>query len=264
MFLPFSLLIGGAVLIGPSHAVAVAPDSTGTIVVLVTDSLGNSIGGASIRIDGIAIAPTDDFGSSTISVRADRRPLVQVRAFGFAPAEFSASAATGQTKVAEVPLGSIAASITAQLPGVRVTVHQMDSKRSNTGLAGFAHRRETLGGTFINAEQIRERGSPPLSLLLRGAPGVAVMSSVVNGMTETRLSMRGTPSLRSSCPIQLYVDGHSRPLSPGDLNIDHIINTRELAAIEVYPSSAWVPAQFMGPTSGCGTLVLWTTDALTR
>ncbi|MGI8510659.1 MAG: TonB-dependent receptor plug domain-containing protein [Gemmatimonadaceae bacterium] len=263
MFLPFGLLVGGAVLMGPSHAVPVALDSTGTIVVLVTDSVGHSIGGASIRIDGIAIAPTDDFGSSTISVRADRRHLVQVRAFGYAPAEFSANMAAGQTKVAEVPLGSIAASIAAQLPGVRVTVHQTDARRSDPGLAGFAHRRETLGGTFINAEQIRERGSPPLSLLLRGAPGVAVMSSVVNGMTESRLSMRGAPSV-SGCPIQLYVDGHSTPLPPGDLNIDHIISTRELAAIEVYPSSAWVPAQFMGPTSGCGTLVLWTVDALTR
>lgn len=260
MYLLFGLLVGGAALFAPPR---VAPDSAGTIVVVVTDSLGRPVSGASIRVDGITLAPTDNFGSAAVSIRADRRHRIQVRAFGYSPAEFFASAAVGETRVAEVPLASISASLATQLPGVRVTVHQMEARRSDPGIAGFAHRRETLGGTFINAEQIRERGSPPLSLLLRGAAGVSVISSVVNGMTESRLSMRGTPSL-SGCPIQLYVDGHPRPLPPGDLNIDHIINVHELAAVEVYPSSAWVPAQFMGATSGCGTLVLWSIEALKR
>lgn len=260
MHMLFGLLLSAAALNAPPPR---APDSTGTLVVLVTDSLGHSVGGASIRIDGINIAPTDEFGSTSISVRANRRHLVQVRAFGYAPAEFTAVVEGGGTSLAEVPLASISSVLGAQLPGVRVTVHRPDDKRSDPGLSGFAHRRETLGGTFINAEQIRERGSPPLSMLLRRAAGVAVMSRVVNGMTVTQLSMRGTPSL-SGCPMQIYVDGHSQSPPPGDLDIDHIVNTRELAAIEVYPSSAWVPAQFMGPTSGCGTLVLWTSEALKR
>ncbi|MGI8545980.1 MAG: TonB-dependent receptor plug domain-containing protein [Gemmatimonadaceae bacterium] len=258
MYLLLGLLLGSTALNPPTPV----PDSTGTIVVLVTDSLGHSVGGASIRIDGIAIAPTDDFGSATINVRANRRHVVQVRAFGYAPTEFSAIAADGETRVAEIPLASISSVLAVQLPGVRVTVHRPEDEGSRPGLAGFAHRRETLGGSFISAEQIRERGSPPLSMLMRGTPGVVVMSAVVNGMTESRLSMRGTPS-HSACPTQIYVDGHPWPLVAGDVSIDHIVNTRDLAAIEVYPSSAWVPAQFMGPTSGCGTLVLWTSEALT-
>jgi hypothetical protein len=148
---------------------------------------------------------------------------------------------------------------------VRITAHLTDDvKRSDPGLAGFAHRRKTLGGPFINQEQIRERGYPPLSLMLRTAPGVSVVSTVVNGTTQSVLQMRGgttAPTKGSgACPIQLYVDGHPWPQT--DRDIDRVINTHELAAIEVYPSSAWVPVQLMGPTSGCGTLVLWTADGL--
>lgn len=50
-----------------------------------------------------------------------------------------------------------------------------------------------------------------------------------------------------------------------DNNVDDYINTHELAAIEVYPSGAWVPLQFATSIAAmCGTIVLWTADALTH
>lgn len=264
-----SFIMAGAMLVRPAPPMSANPiavlDSTATIIVLVTDSADRSITGASILIDGIQIAPTDEYGSTSIAVSPNRDHKVQVRAFGYAPAGFSIRAAAGETKTASLPLASIAASLARELPGVRITAHLTDDvKRSDPGLAGFAHRRETLGGTFINQEQIRERGYPPLSLLLRTAPGVSVVSTVVNGMTQSVLRMRGGATVPTKstddCPIQLYLDGHQWPQT--DRDIDRVISTHELAAVEIYPSSAWVPVQFMGPTSGCGTLALWTTDGL--
>lgn len=83
-------------------------------------------------------------------------------------------------------------------------------------------------------------------------------TSLVGGLRTSAVSMRG-----SGC-VQVCLDGHPEPLSGTDDNLDDYINTHELAAIEVYPSGAWVPLQFATSIAAmCGTIVLWTADALT-
>lgn len=212
-----------------------------TIVGVVTDSVGSALVGADILIDGIRLAPTGAFGSFVVKVTANRRHVIQVRSLGYLPGQFSLILAPGETRTAEITLTSVA----TLLPGVRVTVHQEKPDSYDPGLAGFEHRRQTLGGTFLNTTELKERGYPPLSMLLRTVPGVTV--------TRHSVSMRG-----SGCAV-VYIDGHP---SHGDGDIDDYINTHELAAVEVYPSSAWVPIQFMGPNVACGTIVLWTADGL--
>jgi hypothetical protein len=227
-----------------------------TIVGVVTDSLGHALAGANVAVDGIPLAPTDGFGSFVIGVTANRTHVIQVRALGFLPGEFSLTAAPGATRTADIPLTSIA----ALLPGVKIVVHEDDPEKFSAGIGGFEHRRETLGGSFVNEEELKQRGYPPLSNLLGTMPGVTVQTTHNEGMSQAHVSMRGVPTIGGDCAIQIFLDGH--PASLVDGNIDHLIGTHELAAIEVYPSSAWVPAQFIGPTSACGTIVLWTADGL--
>lgn len=234
--------------------------ASATIIGVITDSLGRSIVGADVLVDGIRMAPSDDFGSFVVSVTAKRRHVIHLRALGYIPGQFSILIDSGETRTAEIVLQSVA----TLLPGVTITVHQDDVDRYSPGLAGFAHRRETLGGSFLDAQEIKAYGYPPLSMLLRRMPGVTVSSSVVNGMTHSSVQMRGNPTVSTSCPPQVYLDGHPMSLPGGADNVDGYINTHELAAVEVYPSTAWVPAQFMGPTTACGTIVLWTPEALTR
>ncbi|HEY5087168.1 MAG TPA: TonB-dependent receptor plug domain-containing protein [Gemmatimonadaceae bacterium] len=230
-----------------------------TIVGVVTDSLGRAIAGGDVSVDGIRMAPTDGFGSFVVEVTANRRHEIQIRSLGYSPGTFSIVAGPGETQTAQIPLAAIANSIAALLPGVRINVHQDEVDRYDPGLAGFAHRRETLGGSFVNAEELKERGYPPLSVLLHDMPGVTVATSHVGGLPTAAVSMRG-----SGC-VQVYLDGHPASLSGGDNNVDNYINTHELAAIEVYPSSAWVPVQFATSiAASCGTIVLWTAEALTH
>jgi len=212
-----------------------------TLVGIVTDSLGNAIARGDVAIDGIRMAPTDRFGSFVVHVTANRRHLVQVRALGYVPESFSILASADDIQTVQIPLAYVA----TLLPGVAIRVHRDETDQFDPGLAGFEHRRETLGGSFFNTQQLKNRGYPPLSLLLRSVPGVTV--------TGHSVSMRG-----SGCAA-VYLDGHP---APSESDIDDYVNTHELAAVEVYPSSAWVPVQFMGPAASCGTIVLWTADGL--
>ena len=60
-----------------------------------------------------------------------------------------------------------------------------------------------------------------------------------------------------SCAVAYYIDG-SPFLSVGD-DIDQIVQPQDVAAIEVYKSSAETPMQFQGADGGpCGTIVIWT------
>lgn len=233
-----------------------AASQSAMVVGVVTDSLGRAVAGANVSVDGIPLAPTDGFGSFVVGVTANRAHVIQVRALGFLPGQFSLTAGPGDTRTADIPLASIG----VLLPGVRVVVHQEDPTRFSPGIDGFEHRRETLGGSFVNEEELKKRGYPPLSSLLSEMPGVTVQTTHNDGMSQAHVSMRGIPTIGGACVIQVFLDGH--PSSLADGNIDHLIGTHELMAVEVYPSSAWVPAQFMGPTSACGTIVLWTADGL--
>src|SRR6185312_1623197 len=59
------------------------------------------------------------------------------------------------------------------------------------------------------------------------------------------------------CPVAYYIDG-APFLSLGD-DIDQIVRPEDIAAIEVYKSSAETPMQFQGSDGGpCGTIVIWT------
>lgn len=118
---------------------------TALIVGVVTDSAGNAIGGGEVSIDGISLAPLDRFGSFVASVTANRPHIFRVRALGYVPGQFSLVAGPGETRTAQIPLALIESSTAALLRRVTVEAHEITADSYDPGLAGFAHRRETLG-----------------------------------------------------------------------------------------------------------------------
>lgn len=225
--------------------------SVGIVAGVVTAVSGAPVGGAKVRVDDIELAPTDSFGGFVVQLRGNMKHRFMVRRLGFAPASFDVTVAGGSTRTVEVPLVPVSAS-DVRLPNVRIMAR--DSK-TDPGVMGFAHRRATLGGSFLDASGIREHGSAPLSSLLRAMPGVTLIPVTTNGSTSYRLQMRGRPTL-GACPVEIFLDGHDAGPSAEDL--DRVVATRDLLAIEIYPASAWTPVQFMGPNAACGTVVLWT------
>jgi hypothetical protein len=60
--------------------------------------------------------------------------------------------------------------------------------------------------------------------------------------------------------MSVYVDG-SLALGAGrrdPVSIDELVRPGEIAAVEVYPSAASVPAEYTGTTGRCGAVVIWT------
>jgi hypothetical protein len=64
------------------------------------------------------------------------------------------------------------------------------------------------------------------------------------------------------CSPAWYVDGRHEV---GTLQeIESMVRVEDLVAMEIYRSPAEVPAQFVGPDTRCGAIVIWTRQSLRR
>lgn len=85
--------------------------------------------------------------------------------------------------------------------------------------------------------------------LFQGIPGVRV-----NRDSRGSLMVTG----RGGCLMALFINGFPAPQLSG-VAIDDMVNTLDLAGIEVYNGIAGVPADLtMGPSNPCGTIGVWT------
>jgi hypothetical protein len=111
----------------------------------------------------------------------------------------------------------------------------------------FFDRRQTRGafGRFFDQEQIRKKGPTNASDLFRNVPGVSVKTNPSGG---NAIRIR-------NCQPMVLIDGQR---SPG-AELDEVISPGDIAAIEFYPSSAGVPAQYLERGNRlCGLILVWT------
>lgn len=111
----------------------------------------------------------------------------------------------------------------------------------------FFERRQTRGafGRFLDQEQIRKQGPILASELFRNVPGVSVKTNPSGG---NAIRIR-------NCQPMVLIDGQR---SPG-AELDEIVSPGDIAAIEFYPSSAGVPAQYLERGNRlCGLILVWT------
>ena len=114
-------------------------------------------------------------------------------------------------------------------------------------LSEFFERRQTRGafGRFLDQEQIRKQGPLLASELFRNVPGVSVKTNPSGG---NAIRIR-------NCQPMVLIDGQR---SPG-AELDEIVSPGDIAAIEFYPSSAGVPAQYLERGNRlCGLILVWT------
>jgi hypothetical protein len=116
-------------------------------------------------------------------------------------------------------------------------------RRRPDHLAGFERRRRTLGGTFMDRQEIEGRGALVFTDLLRMVPGARVVP----------VSYYGHGVLfRGGCAPSIVIDGLR--LSP-TRDLDALLRPMDVEALEIY-TGAFLPAEF-GPTP-CGAIVVWT------
>jgi len=108
----------------------------------------------------------------------------------------------------------------------------------------YYHKNTNSFGYFIDEPEIRKRAPRFVSELFRTIPGARIHVSRRIGNTVT---LRG-------CQPRIWVDG----VKTQDTELDEVANVDEVAAIEVYPSWAGTPPQYMDrETRACGTIVVW-------
>lgn len=108
----------------------------------------------------------------------------------------------------------------------------------------YFHKQTSNFGYFIDTPEIKKKNPRFVSELFREIPGARIQVSRRIGNTVT---LRG-------CQPRIWVDG----VKTTDTEVDEIANVDEVAAIEVYPSWAGTPPQYMDrETRACGTIVIW-------
>lgn len=116
-----------------------------------------------------------------------------------------------------------------------------------TKLRGFYERsrQKRTFARFFDVEQIRRMNPRTASELLRSVPGVSLESNQSGGNS---IRIRG-------CQPMVWLDDQRVP----GAELDDLIVPSEIAAIEFYPSSAGIPAQYLERGNRlCGLILVWT------
>ena len=197
----------------------------------------------------VAIIPDDGSGKRTVTDDRGRFDLgnypagvisFRVRRLGYALREQSVTmGVNGQPTSVEIAL----VAIPAELEKVYVMTEPQGRLR------GFYERRQQRGtfAKFLEQDEIRRMG-PPLNAsdLLRGTPGVHISTNPGSGGNAIRIR---------NCQPMVLIDGQRLP----GVELDEVIAPGDIAAIEFYPSSAGVPAQYAERVNRlCGLILVWT------
>lgn len=207
-----------------------------------------------LRGDSVPIitAVSDDNGEWTLEAQEPGFYFINVKRLGYheslvGPLELAEDGElTGVFRLERLPL---------MLEPIEISAAAVDRRLDNVG---FYRRQLANNGSFIERSQIEQRlgaVSDPAQLL-RAVPGV----NVVEGLGGGRLRFtRGHVSGSGCAGPRIYVDdvlfSEGDPLDPP---LAVAVRADDIVAMEVYRSPSQIPAQYGGPMSGCGVLLIWT------
>ena len=211
----------------------------------VVNGAGQPIVGARVDVLGTpGAALTRENGEFSLTELPAGTQTVVVRQIGFAPEEVAVELSSRAPQRITVALTRSA----QVLAPVTVTTNAAD-----VGLekVGFTQRRRSTGGYFITADDIAKRAPNLLTDVFRTVPSLRVVPSG-NGADYVIENARNPVN---GC-VKYYVDGAPwEAIFGGD--VDRLLPTWEIAAIEVY-NGANTPMQFQAPgSSNCASVVIW-------
>jgi len=220
-----------------------APLGSAVLTGRVTSTEGKPLEGAMVLLLGTQLSARSnaDGAFRLIGLPAGTQS-VEVREIGYSPKRFA------------VDLSPRRPSTLAATLDERTTVlktMEITAKRGSE-IAGFDQRKKTGLGYYMDRDQIEKSAAISTTDLFRQVPGLTVAWDGQGYQIQVNRTTNA-----GMCPVAYYIDG-SPFLSLGD-DIDQIVRPEDIAAIEVYKSSAETPMQFQGSDGGpCGTIVIWT------
>ena len=131
-----------------------------------------------------------------------------------------------------------------------ITITAEPAVRHLVTIGFYERQHRSAGGLFLGPDHIERRASARrVSDLLRGLPGVSVDQN-------DNVVLRGMMSGLGSCGSPtVFLDGIVSSVGNEDLKI---LDPLDVEAIEVYRRPNEIPAQYGGPTRGCGVILIWT------
>jgi hypothetical protein len=218
----------------------IIPSAPHSVAGTIADGDGNPIDGAEIELrhgdSTMRLLRSDVHGRFRIDTLPDGSNSLRVRHLGF------------HERTVAVPAADRVATLFVKLDQSVAALDAMSVEGEgpdvNTKLREFYARAQSNHfGHFIDEQQLAQIHPQQTSDALRAVPGVVVRPSRRIG-NEVRI--RG-------CAPLVWVDGLRAP--GGEL--DELTRGADVAAIEIYSSTAGVPAQYMDRTATCGTILVW-------
>jgi hypothetical protein len=216
----------------------------------VLNKYGQPIVGARVELQNSGSATkTRANGEFTLDSLPSGTQTLEVRQLGFSPTEVAVELSSASPQSVTVKM----ADYVPVLSEMRVTAQ----RERGLNDVGFADRKKSGMGYYLDADAIKMRQTTQFSDMLRTVPGIRVQPAG-NG-TNVVMSSRDPTG---GC-VTFYVDGAPwQQMTPGDL--DTYVRPEEVAALEVYNGST-TPAQFQtAGQSGCTTVVIWTERRINR
>jgi hypothetical protein len=225
--------------------------------VLDTDSL--PVPYALVSVRGGTERLADSLGIARLSISVEDAAHLAVRRLGFAPFTGITTRNAGGEFVVRLE----------RMQHALEEVRTVAARNSPLARSGFYERMQrvqdgAITGTFLTPEELDRRNPTYLSEVLQGVTSVRIRRT----HDGSAFAMG-----RGDCAMEVLVDGMringlqrfvqrpgNRSGSPGGLHLDQLAHGREIAAIEVYGSSANAPAELVPLTGrgGCGLIAVWT------
>ena len=236
---------------GTSFSAARLQTGNAVLTGRVVNAGGQPVMGARVDVIGTPGATlSKDNGEFSITGLPSGTQSVIVRQIGFAPEERAVELSTRAPARIQVAMSRPATILN--------TVVVKADRDVGLERVGFTQRKRVGGGYYVDGADIEKRAPNVLTDLFRSIPGLRVVPSG-NGIDYTVESAR---NVTGSC-VRYFVDGAPfESMFPGD--VDRILPTNEIAAVEVYNGIS-VPAQFQAPgSSSCAAIVLWSKTRVDR
>lgn len=235
----------------------------------VTDAeTGNPIEGVRLRLldlSGEVVAATDSEDDGSFQLRARDGGLYSVAAQRLGYTSYRSDA------VSVEDAGDIEVRVRMGVDAIPLSpfVVLADSQIRRGRVADFERRRDdpSLGGHFLDAEDVRARPTATPTQLLRALPSVELYQIQTEdnrrGLDRSLIYLpgsRGLSLIRGKCLAQVFINGiAARQSQDGHNSIDDVLDGVPIVGVEVYSRAAAAPPGFQG-TGECGVVMYWTEE----
>ena len=210
----------------------------------------------------VARARTGADGTFTVQLRAPGTFRLRGERAGY-QASNSQAVEVAVREVVEVSLRVSPQAL--QIEPLTVTGRIQPPRNSILAANGFYDREAGGMGKFVRREDLDRHPEHNLVHTLARVPGVVLdvdrrgrqIVSFTRGRVVGTLK-RGQQGRQDICYPQIFLDGTLvRYGPPNDVQLDDVITPSQIEAIELYRSSAELPAQYGGNNSACGAILIW-------